>query len=116
MQDEVTQIASWAAGGGSAGLAFFAARWAMVFLADRYDKREAALDSGTQRHIDRLEKQIDDLLERVRDVETSLEECQKKHAESEQERAQLRGLLQGYGDAKQVAQLIIAEEKRKDAK
>jgi hypothetical protein len=40
-----------------------------------------------------------------------LAECKRMHAESEADRMRLRAMLQGYGDARQVAQLKVAADK-----
>jgi hypothetical protein len=100
--------------GGSFGLVFVAVRWAANFIAGRMDHKEAVVDAGTQRLIDRLEKQVDGLIERMERVDADLAECKRLHAESEADRMRLNALLQGYGDARQHAQLIVSAEKLKD--
>jgi hypothetical protein len=103
-------IASGTAGG-SFGLVFVAVRWSANFIAGRMDRKEAHLDAGTQRMIDRLEKQVEALLERVTRIDEDLAECKRMHAESEADRMRLRAMLQGYGDARQVAQLKVAADR-----
>lgn len=103
-------IASGTAGG-SFGLVFVAVRWSANFIAGRMDRKEAHLDAGTQRMIDRLERQVEALIERMTRIDEDLAECKRMHAESEADRMRLRAMLQGYGDARQVAQLKVAADK-----
>lgn len=114
------EIVPWMVGGGSAGFGlgtvFVAVRWAANFIAGRLDKREARVDEGTHRLIDRLEKQYETVLERLTHVESELAECTRKHAQTEAELMQLRGFQAGMGDARQHAQLIVSAEKAKEPK
>lgn len=114
-------VANAAGLGFGAGGAFFMVRWIAVFIAGRWDKREAHVDAGTDRLIHGLETQIESLTNRITSlnqrldhVETELSECKRLHAESEAERTRLHAMLQGLGDARQHAHLIIASEKAKD--
>jgi len=77
--------------GGSAG--FFALKWVFEYFGGRMDKRAAALDAGTERLLERLEKRVDELTKRVSTVEQELADCQKKHAESEAKAARLEALI-----------------------
>lgn len=100
--------------GTGGGVGFFAIRWAATFLAGRYDKREAVLDSGTQLLIRQLQDQVKDLLERQARTDEALEECKHQHAEARREVMELRGMIQGRGDARQEAARIVAIEKLGD--
>lgn len=92
-------------GGVGLGLGFFFVRWLAVFLAGRWDRREAQIDAGTKLLIDQLTAQVTALGDRLRSVEDDLAECKKRHAESEAEQMRLKAMLQGYGDARQNAAL-----------
>lgn len=114
-------VMSAGSAGAGAGLSFFAIRWLAVFAAGRWDRREAQLDDGTQRLIKGLESQIGgltsrigQLTERLDYVEKELSECKRMHAESEAQRMRVEAILQGYGDVRQTAQLIVSAEKHKD--
>lgn len=108
-------IGQWSAGGFGAGLSFFIVRWFAVFMAGRWDKREAQIDEATKRLIEQLTAEVTRLAERLGVVERDLADCKKLHAIAEAERLRVEAILQGYGDAKQHAALIVAAEKRKDA-
>jgi len=95
---------------GAGGIYFL--RWLMTFVAGRYDKREAHLDDATQRLFDRMEKQINGLTHRVENTERELKHCHEQHAEAKAEVMELRAMMQGYGDARQAAALIVAADKR----
>lgn len=88
--------------------------WLLVFLTGRHDKREAQLDEATRELIEALREDVRGLRDRVAAAETALLDCQRKHAESEAKVVRLEAMLAGFGDARQHAQLIVAEEKRKD--
>jgi len=118
MIPEVTAALSWGSAGMGAGLGFFAVRWIAVFIAGRWDRREEQLDGGTQRLIKGLEAQISSLTgriiqltERLDHVESELSECKRLHAESEAQRMRVEAILQGYGDVRQTAQLIVSADK-----
>lgn len=112
-----TDYAQIAVGGGTAGLSFgllfVAVRWCANFIAGRLDKKEERVDGATQRLFDRLEKRLDGETTRGDRHELELRECQDKHAECEARVKQLEAMMQGYGDAREKAALIIAAEKRK---
>lgn len=101
--------------GGSAGFglgfSFLVVRWFATFVAGRIDRKEANVDAGTQRLIDRLEKQVEALLTRMTHIDEDLAECKRRHAESEAEVMRLKAQMQGFGDARQHAALIVATEK-----
>lgn len=113
MGDEVASIAQWAAGGGAGGLAFFGARWLMVFFTGRLDKREAYLDKATADLFTRLQTEVKELRAEVTEARTQLEECQREHLATRRELSRLEGIVAGLGDAKQQAALIVAAERRK---
>jgi hypothetical protein len=97
-----------------AGIGFFAVRWLCVFMAGRWDKKEAQLDAATKLLIEQLQTQVGGLIGRLVQIEKDLADCKRMHSESEADRMRLNALLQGMGDARNHAQLIIADEKRKD--
>lgn len=111
------------------GLALAFVRWLAVFIAGRQDQKEAHLDAGTARLIAGLERRIAEMTEREglrerhlaereaawdrwrEEVEQELADCRRRDAEKDGEIMRLRAILQGYGDAKQLAQLQIAADK-----
>ena len=97
--------------GGGFGGAFFALKWFAQFIANRHDKREERLEQRSERLIIALERRVDDVMDRLDKTEKALDECKAQHRESEAKVARLEAILQGYGDAKQHAALIIAAEK-----
>lgn len=98
------------------GGGFFFVRWLMVFLAGRWDRKEQHLDDATKLLITQLQEQVASLISRLTFIEKDLAECKRMHAESEATRLRLEATLQGLGDARQHAALIVASEKRKDDK
>jgi chromosome segregation ATPase len=121
-----SDFAQLAVAGGSAGgmfgLVMVAVRWAANFVAGRLDKKEAQLDASTQLLIQHLRDQVAILVGDCRELrewrasaEKDLFECKQRHAESEAEVMRLKATMQGYGDARDKAQLIVSAEKRKDA-
>ena len=111
-------VALWGASGVGAGGGFFIIKWLFEYVGGRMDKRAAALDQGTQLLIEGLEKRLDTVTERLDRVERDLADCRYKHAESEAEVLRLKAMMQGAGDAREHAALIIAAEKQagKDGK
>lgn len=107
--------AEWGVAGFGASVGFFFVRWVAVFAAGRWDRKEAQLDAATKLLIEQLQTQVSGLIERLVQVEDDLLACKRMHAESEAQRLRVEAILQGYGDAKQEAQRIIAADKRKDA-
>lgn len=103
--------ASGTAGAGF-GFAFLVIRWLATFIAGRMDKKEDRLDRSTAALLDRLEGEIEALTKRVEKAEAALTECKEQHAESSARVLHLEAILQGQGDARQYAQLIIADEKK----
>lgn len=104
-------LATTATGGFSLGVGFFAVRWLAVFVAGRWDRREAQIDEATKRLIEQLTSEVTRLAKRLEVVEHDLAECKKLHAKAEAERTRVEAILQGYGDAKQLAALQSAAEK-----
>lgn len=106
-------VASGGAGGG-----FYLLKLLFETLTGRVDKREAAVDAGaarldeaTQRLIARLEQEVNDLLPRMKSAEAELDECRRRDAESKAEVARLRATMQGWGDARDHAQSILAAQR-----
>ena len=113
MLDGVGAIAAWVPAGAGLGLGLLSIRLLAMVIA-QWNVKEDRIDKGTALLISQLQQQTKDLLEWKERVEVELMECQRRHAASEEEVARLRGLMQGYGDARDKAQLIVSEEKRKD--
>lgn len=110
-------------GGLSIGVGIYLARtlgrgvsWLLVFVTGRQDKRQATIDEAQSELIQTLRNDVAELRERVTGTERQLRECERKHAESEAKVMKLEALLAGLGDARQHAQLIVSEEKRRAAK
>lgn len=109
-------LSGWFVGGASAGGGFVALRWMLEKIWGRMDKREAAIDAGTQRLIDALRIELDRMSARVDRLQEGLDECKQKHAESEAEVMRLKAIMQGYGDVRQGAQVLAAVESLKEAR
>lgn len=121
-------VASGSAGG-VFGVVMVAVRWTANFIAGRIDKKEATVDAGMTKLIADLNERIDMISKsematreelrrdraefRAYQIETDkqLSECRRKHGESEAEVMQLRSMLQGYGDARQLAQMNASADK-----
>ena len=110
-------IASFSAGGGFA-LSFVVVRWTANFIAGRLDRKEAVVDAGTKQLLAAQQKQIDALSRReearelrLEKVEAELEDCRDQHAQCKADVMRLEAILQGYGDAGQIAQLKTAADK-----
>lgn len=107
--------------GAGGGVGFFGVRWFIEWLGGRYDKREASIerraesvDKATQALISRLETRVCQLEKRLDRAEGELADCNRKHAESEAEIARLKAQGQGMGDARQMAQVIVAADRVAD--
>lgn len=105
------------------GVGYFFVRWLFEYLGGRMDKRADRIDAGMDKLLAHLQSQIDSereqrekLEKRLAKVEGDLAECKHKHAESEAEVARLKAAMQGYGDAREKAQLILASERREQKK
>lgn len=92
------------------GLGLLGIRVLAMVLA-QWNVKEDRIDKGNAKLIEQQQSQIKGLLEWKERVEKALEECQERHAASEQEVARLSGLLQGYGDARQLAQINAAADR-----
>ncbi|WP_374413263.1 hypothetical protein [Novosphingobium colocasiae] len=136
MTDFITLIPNWLPGwlgaGFAAGGGFASIKWLAEFVGGRLDKRAAALDGDTRFLFEGLKAQVTLLTERVVGAEADLKACRaelalctERHAKAEEEVfdhkrrlsdaeaeiARLRALVQGMGDARQQAALIVAAEK-----
>ncbi len=107
--------------GAGGGAGFFGIKWFIEWLGGRVDKREesierraAGVDRAQAALNDRLEKRVCLLEKRLDRTEDELAECSRKHAESEAEVARLRAQIMGMGDARQVAQSIVAADRISD--
>ena len=114
-------LLTWGTGGLSVGIGLYAARligqgvrWLIVYFTGRYDAREAHIDRATNDLIEQLERQVKGLLEYKETVDAKLHECMERDIEKERRIAQLEGMMAGFGDARQHAQLIVSAEKKKD--
>ena len=103
--------------GGGIGGGFFLLKWVVYWASGRVDKREAAVEAGTarldevtQRVITRLEAEVNNLIPRMTHAEKELEACRTQHAESRAEVARLKAIMQGWGEAKDHAQSILAAQ------
>lgn len=121
ISDLANSLPNWAAAGGGAGATLFALKLLFDFISGRLDKREAAslasaqrLDAATYKLIENLEKRLDALTERLAKVEGELIECRAQHAQCERELARLQAIVQGFGDAKQVAQTALSADRVMD--
>jgi hypothetical protein len=85
-----TDLLDVATFGGSAGVAFWAIRWFFEWMGGRMDQRQALIDNKTDLLIERLERRVDNLTDRLTVAEKDLLECKKLHLESEAELASLR--------------------------
>jgi hypothetical protein len=111
-------IPTWIGGGAGAGAGFFALKWIFEWAGGRVDKREAAavanaerLDSATQVLIQNLEDRMNSLTDRLDHVETELANCRTQHAQCESELGRLRAIVQGMGESRQQAAVIVAGER-----
>lgn len=107
-------LPGWLGAGGIAGVGFAFAKWFLEYVGGRMDKRAAALDAGTQRLIEGLEKRVNALTDRLDQVERDLAECNHKHALAEAEVAKLNAILLSRGEIRERAQLIVAAERLTD--
>lgn len=122
MENWFKLIASWGTVGLSGGVGFYALRWTLEWFGARADRRAEAIDAGTQQIILNLREEVNRMIEqgnrdraRITAVEAALDECKEKHADAELRVKKLEGLLQGIGDARQYAQLIVSDEKSNGA-
>lgn len=104
---------SFLAGGIGLGGGFWFIKWLIEFVGGRMERKAERLDRTTEALLTRLENEIGELRSRLEKAEADLQECKEKHAESEAKVMQIEAIMQGYGDARQAAARIVAEEKRK---
>ncbi len=107
--------------GAGAGGGYFVVLKFFEWLGGRVDKREAAveassirLDTAMHKLLKNLEDRMQALTGRLDVVEHELTECRAQHAKCEAELSRLRGMMQGFGDVKQQAQVYIAAERLAD--
>lgn len=120
---ETTEALTMLAYGGGTGVGIAVGlqfmKWLLMFFAGRLDKQQEHLDAGMQALLAGLRTEIDRMkAEAIQDrketaaIREELRECEKKHADSEAKVTRLEAMMQGIGDGRQVAQLIIAAEKQ----
>ncbi|RIV79588.1 hypothetical protein [Pelagerythrobacter aerophilus] len=104
--------------GAGGGVGFFFVKWLFEFFGGRMDKQADRLDAGTNLLITQLQGQVTALLERekhreerLRVVEDELAECKRRHAESDAEVHRLKAIMQGRGEMRERAAVIVAAEK-----
>lgn len=108
----VDLLAGGATMGGSLGITLFFLKWAAEFFAGRADKQAERLDAGTSALIERLNAEVKRLSETTDVFRQRLDACERKHRESDAEVMRLKAMLQGFGEARDKASLIIAAEKQ----
>lgn len=112
--DNIFTVATTTLGlGAGGGAGFFFVRWLFEFLGGRMDKRADRIDAGTDKLISLMQAEMKRLSERVDGLEEDLRDCKRRHAESDAEVMRLKAILQGYGEAREKAQLIVSSEKGK---
>lgn len=95
---DLTTIAPWVAAGGSSGLAFFALRWLVEWMSNRFDqnntniasKREN-LDAGMVTLIEALQKQVLDQDRRIDELTKRVDGQREREITLEDENDDLRG-------------------------
>jgi hypothetical protein len=102
--------------GSGVGFSFLMVRWLANFIAGRVDRKEDRVDAGMRRLLEDLQGEVGRLKEECASLREGLADCHRKHFDSEEEVARLRGLMQGYGDARQLAQLNSAADKVRETK
>ncbi|MFC0204741.1 hypothetical protein [Novosphingobium soli] len=114
-------LPGWLGAGFAAGGGFGVIKWAMEFFAGRLDKRQAVLDADTRFVIDQLRAELARVSSRldhaegeIQDLRGQLAECQAKHAEAEARAMRLEARQQGYSEARDRAQTILAAERVAD--
>lgn len=130
VEGALSNAATWVGTGAGAGAGFFFVRWLAVFISGRWDKKEEQIDAATQQIITQLreenqrlaesEKQTrqemgemrKEFSERFNSLEEQLRHCERRHAEGEAEIMRMKATMQGYGEAREKAALIVAQEKR----
>lgn len=124
-----SSIVTWTTGGVGLGAGAIVSIKFLDWLGGRVDKREAAVAAGAARldaatekliqnmtaRLDKYEERIASQDERIAELADELRECQQKHAESDAKVMRLEAIMQGYGDAREKAQLIVSAEKQRGA-
>lgn len=124
LESALSTLPAWISVGAGGGAGFFFIKWIFDWVGARVDKREdaveasfARLDKGTQALIEHLQREVRTLSDRVtrqdgriETLEGELKECRVKHADAEARVKHLEAVMQGYGDARQKAQLIVSAE------
>lgn len=94
-------------------------KWFVEWVSGRVDRKQDRVDEAVQQLITGLQEQVSavaadnrQLREDMKVLEADLHECKRRHSESDAEVMRLKAMLQGYGDARNVAQIEIAAKKR----
>ena len=110
--DKAVQAGSF---GGSFGFVFLAARWLLLWLTGRHDRREdmieakdAALDERWAKYTKKIEERYDTLDERCQRMEAEVETCHADKRDLERRLAILEGFDQGLGDWRQEEQRTLS--------
>lgn len=120
--DVVGPVTDWIVGGaGAGGGAVFV--WKLFdWFGTRVDRREdvlikmqvanadasAALILNLQDQVTKVCARLDTTEAELAECRNELAECRLQHAQSNLEIGRLKGVMQGYGDARQEAQRIVA--------
>lgn len=107
-------LPAWLGAGAAAGGGFASIKWVFEFVGGRMDKRADRLDADTRFVIDQLRAELGRTNQRLDRVETELADCQHKHAEAEAKVMRLEARQQGYSEARDRAQTILAAERLAD--
>ena len=103
------------------GLALAFVKWAAHFIAGRLDVKEARLDANMEQILSRLNEEVErlggectELRAECARLRKAVHKCEERHRDSEARVKQLEAMFQGYGDARQVAQMQAAADHAKD--
>lgn len=107
-------LPAWLGAGAAAGGGFGIIKWIFEYIGGRMDKRADRLDADTRFVIDQLRAELGRVSQRLDRVETELADCQHKHAEAEAKVMRLEARQQGYSEARDRAQTILAAERLAD--
>lgn len=107
-------LPAWLGAGAAAGGGFGIIKWIFEYIGGRMDKRADRLDADTRFVIDQLRAELARVSTRLDRVETELADCQTKHAQAEAKVMQLEARQQGYSEARDRAQTILAAERLAD--
>lgn len=118
IEQTLQSLPGFFAGGAGIGSGLLFGKFLLEWIGNRADKREASIekaadrvDGATKLLLENLQEQINSWAIRTAKLEAQLEECKTQHHEAQEEIAQLRGTLQGFGEFRQVEQLRIAATK-----